>query len=464
MALMQPTDSGEPQPPPRSLTPPLPGPVREEPTNSTEEAQQPPADAIEGQDTSIASLMRMALGMHETPLRITPTHRFLFLQGVLYAGAGLLFMILPRQSVYLVTLGALSTDSFEIDDSGHPTELRMLQFTGFLVMLVGYFYMQGARENTLHFVAASTLNRVVFVPLLMLLLAIFGARLPLCILFALLDPALTALTLLSLRGKCPLCRKDAAPDGGVAETETEADPRFGLVALLKRADPSNLFHSGEMVAISPTHRLIVLQGLLYTVVGLAAMIVPTAAISVFTLGSLRASMIGDKELIMMQMTGAAVVFIGHFFIQGARGNTLHFVAAITFNRLLINPPALLLLYLLGVHWQICLFEGLLDPALTLLTLASLQGKLPCLSWLNRDELARQQLFTDCPAYHAAAAAAANGGEQREPDEVRPWTFYCFEMFVRRNGEAFRDDSATTGPSSVYRSGASVGTDVGDARP
>jgi hypothetical protein len=171
-------------------------------------------------------------------------------------------------------------------------------------------------------------------------------------------------------------------------------------------------------------------------------------------------------LIMMQMTGAAVVFVGHLFIQGARGNTLHFVAAVTFNRLVINPPALLLLYLLGVHWQICLFEGLLDPALTLLTLASLQGKLPCLGWLNRDELARQQLFTDCPAYHAAAAAAAaaNVRGPREPDEPRPWTFYCFEMFVRRNGEAFRDDGTTARPSAVYRSGGSVGKAVGGARP
>ena len=166
-------------------------------------------------------LMRMALGLHETPLRITPTHRFLFLQGILYAIAGLLFMVLPKQSVYLVTLGALSTDSFEIDGSGHPTELRMLQFTGYLVLLVGYFYMQGARENTLHFVAASTLNRAVLVPLVMLLLAFFGARLPLCILFALLDPGLTVLTLISLKGKCPLCHKEvgAAPDGGTAGVE-----------------------------------------------------------------------------------------------------------------------------------------------------------------------------------------------------------------------------------------------------
>ena len=439
----------------RPTTPPLPEHLHGVP--------QPGADT-EGdplpQDYSFVALVRMALGLHETPLSITPTHRFLFLQGVLYAFAGLTFMILPTQGVYLVTLGALSTESFEIDESGHPTELRMLQFTGYLVFLIGYFYMQGARENTLQFVAATTLNRLVFVPLLMLLLAIFGARIPLCILFGLLDPSLTALTLFSLKGKCPLCCKKSAPDGrDTAAAAQEADPRFGVIALLKLADPSRLLHSGEMVAISPTHRLIVLQGLLYTVVGLASMIAPKAAVQVFSLGSLRSSMLGEKEVIMMQMTGAAVVFLGHFFIQGARGNTLHFVASVTFNRLFVNPPALLLLYLLGVHWQICLFEGLLDPALALLTLASLHGKLPCLRWLNRDQ-ALAQLFTDCTAYHEAAVAAAS---QREPSQQsrRPWTYYCFEMFVRREGESFRDDGST----AAYRSAACAGgPGKGRARP
>ena len=447
-----------------------------------------PPDA--SQDTSLAALVRMALGLHETPLPISPTHKFLFLQGVMYSGSGLLFMILPRQGCFLLTLGALSVDSFEVDASGHPTEMRMLQFTGFLVFLIGYLYMQGARENTLHFVAASALNRTVFVPLLMVLLAILGARLPLCILFALLDPGLTLLTWLSLRGQCPRALCCTEPEAATEEEEEEEegataaaaavtaepdlDPRLGFVLLLKRADPLRLLrcHSGsggvesEMERISPTHRLIVLQGLLYIAVGLAAMIIPKFWISIFSLGSLKGSEMGDKEVLMMQMTGAAVVFIGHFFLQGARGNTLHFVATVTFNRIFIDPPAMLVLYLLGVHWQICLAEGLLDPLLALLTLASLQGKLPCVGpWLNRTDPTND--FTDGPAYRnaaaaaaaaaAAVAAAADGSEPKQEQEQRQprsWRYYAFEMFVRRHQEGFRDDDDDATASTA----AAVGVD------
>ena len=363
----------------------------------------------------------------------------------------------------------------------------MLQFTGFLVFLIGYLYMQGARENTLHFVAASSLNRTVFVPLLMVLLAILGARLPLCILFALLDPGLTLLTWLSLRGQCPLCCTEPEPAteaaaaaeeeeeegataaaAAAATAEPDPDPRLGFVLLLKRADPLRLLrcHScsggaeSEMERISPTHRLIVLQGLLYIAVGLAAMIVPKFWISIFSLGSLKGSEMGGKEVLMMQMTGAAVVFIGHLFLQGARGNTLHFVATVTFNRIFIDPPAMLVLYLLGVHWQICLAEGLLDPLLALLTLASLQGKLPCVGpWLNRTDPSKD--FTDGPAYRnaaAAAAAAADGSEPKQEQEQRQprsWRYYAFEMFVRREREGFRDDDddATAATAGTAAAGA-----------
>jgi hypothetical protein len=121
-------------------------------------------------------------------------------------------------------------------------ERAMLQFAAFFVGLVGYMYIQLARGNSLHFIAASTFNRLILVPVRVARLArrlllvnivwrtdrnrcacpptlpcanlpmlfhgqgtffiawLLGARAELCLLFGLLDPCLTVLTLLSLNG------------------------------------------------------------------------------------------------------------------------------------------------------------------------------------------------------------------------------------------------------------------------
>ena len=81
------------------------------------------------------------------------------------------------------------------------------------------------------------------------------------------------------------------------------------------------------------------------------------------------------ELLMMQMTGGATVFIGHFFVQGGRSGTVHFVATTTFNRLFIDPVAMLLLWAMGLHWQLCVLEIALGLSGTALTLAAFYDKI-----------------------------------------------------------------------------------------
>ena len=62
-------------------------------------------------------------------------------------------------------------------------------------------------------------------------------------------------------------------------------------------------------------------------------------------------------------------------MQGGRSNTVHFVATTTFNRLFIDPVAMLLLWAMGLHWQLCVLEIALGLSGTALTLAAFYDKI-----------------------------------------------------------------------------------------
>jgi hypothetical protein len=127
---------------------------------------------------------------------LCPTHKFVVLHGGAYCLAGLIFMASPWLGSIIFTFGQLATDacpeetgSFAEDegvcslkwaggkvandvlsDDGEGAscmcdqERSMLQFAAFFVFLVGYLYIQMARGNSLHFIAAATFNRTVLVP------------------------------------------------------------------------------------------------------------------------------------------------------------------------------------------------------------------------------------------------------------------------------------------------------------
>lgn len=136
---------------------------------------------------SFAQLVSMALGAPSSE-PLTPTHRFLVVQGASYAALGLLFLLLPQLTASLMLIDVSTMP---------PEEVAMLRLCGFTVFLIGYFYIAGARSNSLHFVAVTCLDRAVMVPPAMLLCWYAGCRMQLCVAFGLLDPLLTALTVLS---------------------------------------------------------------------------------------------------------------------------------------------------------------------------------------------------------------------------------------------------------------------------
>ena len=315
---------------------------------TTPEASDDAADAHLSSDApSFLWLMRTAIHINLVPENISPTHRFLVLQGTAYAGAGLLFVFLPKAGAFLLTMGQLATDDCQEDSSaGGPAvcapgwreedaavdcmcekERVMLQLAGFAVFMVGYFFIQMSRGNSLHFVAASTFNRVVLVPLTMGILFRLGARGSLCLLFAVMDPFLTLLTVLSLNGSKLLpavFRRTDQPFRGPSHTGYSADPDAppeeapGFVGLLKIA----IGAAEASTDITPVHRFIVLQGALYFTLGLLAFLVPRAGILVFTFGGVSADDMTGKELSMFRMVGGAMLFIGYYYAQSARAPPL----------------------------------------------------------------------------------------------------------------------------------------------
>ena len=130
---------------------------------------------------------------------ISPTHKFLTLQGWAYCLAGAIFMVSPWAASMLLTFGQLATDSCPaetrnitllepgeevcgpkwggsivsddlLEDKTEgascmcPNEKYALQLAACLVSMVGYYYVQMARGNSLHFIATTTFNRLVLVP------------------------------------------------------------------------------------------------------------------------------------------------------------------------------------------------------------------------------------------------------------------------------------------------------------
>ena len=123
---------------------------------------------------------------------ISPTHRFLVLQGILYCAAGCTFMASPWLASLLFTFGQLPSKVCQAEVSalecapGHTggtlsgdslrgkkdcvcdQERALLQFASFSAVVVGYLYIQLAQGNTLHFVGTAIFNRMVFVTVRML--------------------------------------------------------------------------------------------------------------------------------------------------------------------------------------------------------------------------------------------------------------------------------------------------------
>eukprot|EP01052_Picozoa_sp_SAG31_P000320 SAG31_NODE_10_length_40133_cov_27.863041_6_plen_130_part_00 len=86
----------------------------------------------------VVGLLRKAVGtgsLTRDGSPMSPTHRFLFLQGIFYSVVGTLFALTPSMSAMLLL-------TFLND-----AEASMLRLTGVAVIVIGYFYLQVWQAN-----------------------------------------------------------------------------------------------------------------------------------------------------------------------------------------------------------------------------------------------------------------------------------------------------------------------------
>ncbi len=123
--------------------------------------------------------MSLFEALSEAPERLNWASRFTILNGLLYMGSGLLMLAWP---------GAVQT-LFQ-DPAFVGNEGAMTRLLGMTVTVIGWFYVFGGRSGGRQFVAATVLDRIVLVPLVLVPMIWMGVFPHTLALFALLDPTL----------------------------------------------------------------------------------------------------------------------------------------------------------------------------------------------------------------------------------------------------------------------------------
>jgi hypothetical protein len=123
--------------------------------------------------------MSLIADLVEVPERRSPASRFTAASGVFYMAAGLLFLIWP---------GAIQAIFFDTDFVGREGALARL--IGMLLAIIGWLYLFGGRSGARQFVAATIIDRIVVVPLVLVPTALAGVFPHVMITFAILDPSL----------------------------------------------------------------------------------------------------------------------------------------------------------------------------------------------------------------------------------------------------------------------------------
>lgn len=125
------------------------------------------------------------------PSGLTPASKYTVINGVVYLVAGTSLVLWP---------GVVQTLFMDRAFIGH--EGALFRVIGMTLMVIGWLYLFGGRSGARQFVAASVIDRLVFVPAVLLPLAIAGVFPHLFFTFAVLDPSL-ALGAWVLLGRSP---------------------------------------------------------------------------------------------------------------------------------------------------------------------------------------------------------------------------------------------------------------------
>jgi hypothetical protein len=115
----------------------------------------------------------------ERPFDQAVTSKYTAMNSLIYLGAGALVLIWP---------GMVQTIFRDADFVGN--EASLIRVVGMTVMVIGWLYLFGGLSGGRRIVAASVLDRLVLVPLVLVPLAIAGVFPHFLLAFAVLDPTL----------------------------------------------------------------------------------------------------------------------------------------------------------------------------------------------------------------------------------------------------------------------------------
>ena len=115
----------------------------------------------------------------ERPFDQAITSKYTAMNGLIYLGFGAMVLVWPGmvQTIFR-------------DEAFVGNEAALIRVTGMTVMVIGWLYLFGGLSGGRRIVAASVLDRVVLVPLVLVPLAIAGVFPHFLLAFAVLDPTL----------------------------------------------------------------------------------------------------------------------------------------------------------------------------------------------------------------------------------------------------------------------------------
>ena len=114
-----------------------------------------------------------------TPRDLPAVSKYTAMNGMIYLTAGALLIAWPG-----ATQALFRDRAFVGDEQG------LVRGMGLLIIVIGWLYLFGGRSGARQIVAASVIDRLVFIPAVLLPLAAAGVFPHLLVTFGLLDPAL----------------------------------------------------------------------------------------------------------------------------------------------------------------------------------------------------------------------------------------------------------------------------------
>ncbi len=123
--------------------------------------------------------MSLIADLKESPPDLSMSSKYTSLNGMIYMASGTLLMIWP---------GAVQALLHDPEFVGR--EAALMRVVGMAVAVIGWLYFFGGRNGGRQVVAASVLDRIILVPLVLIPIALAGVFPHTLGTFAILDPAL----------------------------------------------------------------------------------------------------------------------------------------------------------------------------------------------------------------------------------------------------------------------------------